>query len=352
MFFFKFFFPALLLLILAAGCAEMPLESSSLVTAPPRVEPAVVEARAAALKELLAECPVRGVLIEPEHLTAGYIAEPGKLVRNAGAFGFNRLFLVLPDTAMLSADWFPRLAAAAHERGMALELLLFQSDYVYHYRGNRIIRIFLSGGPTLPDAARKILAYNRSHRPEQRIDAVTVAIEPDSFTLANQNRPKDLLFAWSDRTFGPGLDNDRIMAYTVDRVAEAARLFAGKVGFTVGTGDFYQELIESGKLTRGGIGELLEVAPRVLVRNTGNKPSEAVEVVQNELAVAGTPGSVLIGVNVAEHTAVESGALRRRDWNDLVRALAHAMDQWRLAPAFGGVVLGPFHLIETLQKEE
>lgn len=352
MFFFKNFFPALFLLLLAVGCSEVPLESSSLVTAPPRAEQEVIEARADTLAKLLAECSVRGVLIEPAHLTAGYVRNPADLVENAAQLGFNRLLLKLPSTELLETDWFPRLAAAARARGMVLELVLRQQDYVYRYRGNSMIRPFISGGPTLEDAAREILDYNRSHRPEERIAAISISVEPELFTSANQNRPKDLLFAWSGQTFGPGLDNDRIMEYTLDRVAVAARLLRGKVELSIGIGDFYQELVEQGKLTRGGISDFLAVAPRLVIRNSGNKPSEAVEAVTKELAVVKSPGAVLISVGIAEHTAVESGALRRRDWNDFLRALTYAVGQWRLSPSFGGVVIGPLHLVETLQKEE
>lgn len=223
------------MLLLAVGCSEVPLESSSLVTAPPRAEQEVIEARADTLAKLLAECSVRGVLIEPAHLTAGYVRNPADLVENAAQLGFNRLLLKLPSTELLETDWFPRLAAAARARGMVLELVLRQQDYVYRYRGNSMIRPFISGGPTLEDAAREILDYNRSHRPEERIAAISISVEPELFTSANQNRPKDLLFAWSGQTFGPGLDNDRIMEYTLDRVAVAAAFCAEKLNSRSGS---------------------------------------------------------------------------------------------------------------------
>ena len=102
----------------------------------------------------------------------------------------------------------------------------------------------------------------------------------------------------------------------------------------------------------GTVEDFLKITPRIVVYNSGNKPSELLKTVENELASAPGDDSVMVAVTIAPHTAITSGALRRRDWRDLTRALNYAMEKWQDYPAFGGVAIGPFPLIELLLAEE
>ena len=202
-------------------------------------------------------------------------------------------------------------------------------------------------------AYQEMLAHLREFEADHesfRFSGVTVLAEPHLFTSANPRRPKNLVFAWSDKTFGPGLDNDRIMRATLQKLsAFGAEL--GSTPFTVAMPDFYEELVQEGKLSCGSVADFSAAAPKIMIRNAGNKPTEAVEVVRNELNAA-KPGSLLVSITLAEHTSVTAGSLRRRNWADFIRSLDYAIGQWKQYPAFDGVVLGPFSRIETLHQEK
>ena len=213
----------------------------------------------------------------------------------------------------------------------------------------RSISRIISSGTTLEEMLEHLRKFETESEPF-RFSGVTVLAEPHTFTSANIHRPKALVYAWSSDTFGPGLDNDRIMRITLDKLAA----FGGQLGgipYTVGIPDFYEELVAEGKLSAGSVRDFGGIASKVLIRNAGNKPTETVEAVRNELKAA-KPGTLLVSITLAEHTSVTSGSLRRRNWADFIRSLDYAIGQWKTFPAFDGVVLGPFPRIETLYQEK
>ena len=124
---------------------------------------------------------------------------------------------------------------------------------------------------------------------------------------------------------------------------------------TVSVPDFYHELAQQKKLTVGDVNDFLAVMPQhptVLLQDSGNKPSEALEMVENELAAAKVADSVVVGINLANHTSVTEGAFRRRNWQDFSRAMGYLVKKWKEFPAFAGVAIGPFLRLELIQEEE
>ena len=82
------------------------------------------------------------------------------------------------------------------------------------------------------------------------------------------------------------------------------------------------------------------------------KVAEALEMVENELAAAKVADSVVVGINLANHTSVTEGAFRRRNWQDFSRAMGYLVKKWKEFPAFAGVAIGPFLRLELIQEEE
>ena len=79
---------------------------------------------------------------------------------------------------------------------------------------------------------------------------------------------------------------------------------------------------------------------------------QALEMVENELAAAKVADSVVVGINLANHTSVTEGAFRRRNWQDFSRAMGYLVKKWKEFPAFAGVAIGPFLRLELIQEEE
>ncbi len=337
-----------LMLLLTGGCSSAPPETvhSQLPSGPYTGE------RSQELAALLQPLALRGTAMPlPPVLTEEKAAAMIDAVR---ACGFNRLYLTVGNLADFeggSDTPLRLLLKAAAANGVQVELVMRQSFFVRQFRGNTFRRFFLSETPNLPEAAKCAADFIAGLPEEERPCGVVAAIEPHLFVSANIRRPQGEFFAWSENTYGPGLDNDMLMRKSLEALKAVHEALA-PLPVTAGFADFYQEKTQTGKLSCGSVGDFQKITPQILVYNSGNKPSETVSVVAEELAAAAGEKSMLVGISIAPHTAVSSGALRRRNWADLTRALGYAIENWSAAPAFRGVVIGPFYLIRQLQAEE
>lgn len=352
MFFLKNFFCAAVFLVFAAGCstpepALQRFDSSRL--APPEVE----RERAEQLSRNLAPCRIRAAVMAADKFYREDLTAPEEFVERVRLFGFNRIYLVLEDVSALD-DRLRGFLRAAGNAGLPVEPVIRQVDFLYSFRGNAFLREFRSGSVTLSKMAEALVEFNREQPDGAKFAGAVVEISPHLFTINNFRRPKNLLYAWSEQTWGPGMDNDMMMKATIAELKEIAAILT-PLSLTVSVPDFYHELAQQKKLTVGDVNDFLAVMPQhptVLLRDSGNKPSEALEMVENELAAAKVADSVVVGINLANHTSVTEGAFRRRNWQDFSRAMGYLVKKWKEFPAFAGVAIGPFLRLELIQEEE
>ena len=280
-------------------------------------------------------------------------ADPDALVARLRGFGFNHVYYHIPLKSDLDGRLENFLAAAGRAR-LPVDLVIRQDAYFRVFRGGSLVRPLIPEKTTLPEMAEKIVDFNDGLPETDRIAGLTVVVAPHEFTTANVNRPKHLMYAWSPKTFGPGVDNDMLMKCTFNQLREIAVLL-GDLPLTVGVPDFYHQLAAEGKISVGKVGDFLAIAPgrtRVLLQNSGNKASEAVQAVNLELQETRQKESVIVQLSLANHTSVTAGALRRRDWTDFTRNVQYLAGQWEKAPAFAGMVIDPFAFLELIHQEE
>ncbi len=347
MFFNNFWIPALVFCcaVLFGGCRSV--EPPRIIAAAPQVDEATLAKRIDQFSQAVAGCEIRGLAFHPENLRTAYFGTPEEFVGKVKEFGINRLYMYVNTPQILKLPRMKEFLEAAAAAGIPVEAVLPQANYVIGPRGNFILQIFLSGGTTLEQMFDRIREF---HTPG--FSGITVQVEPHVFTRANTDRPKRLVYAWDDATFGAGLDNDMIMKATLEQMKELTR-HLGTLGYTLSIPDFYRPLVEEKKLTVGSCRDFQEITPRLIVRNSGNKPTEMIASISADLAKAQqNQKTVLAGITLAEHTSVTEGALRRRNWDDFVNIVKHAVDTWKTHPAFNGVVLGPFAEIESLHEEK
>ncbi|MDR0931833.1 MAG: hypothetical protein LBM70_02300 [Victivallales bacterium] len=347
MFFLRFFAFLAFLTLFLTGCANFSDQKSTIVHATPMADASTMNRRAKELAQAIAPCQVRALAFYPEKLAQRHYFAEKELIAFIKECGFNRLYIYFVSPESLKIAKLSLLLEAAFESKIPVEAVLPESCYVIGRRGNSFIRPFVSGGTSLDDMLKNLRKFESKRF---KFAGVTVLAQPHLFTAGNPQRPKQLVYAWSNATFGANLDNDKIMHMTLQKLA-AFRAKLSPTPFTVGVPDFYEELVREGKLSCGSIADFEKIADKVMICNTGNKPSEAVETVLNELKVAGSD-SLLISITLAGHTSVTAGALRRRNWSDFIRSLSYGVKEYKRFPAFSGVVLGPFSQIETLHQEK
>ena len=345
-------FLLLLTAALIAGCAATPVRRAVPAVKPLRLaDEATVEKRSSELRSLLAPLAVRGVLFSPRAIMESDIPLDAvfSCIRD---LGFNCLYARITSEKEFDEPLRAFLEAASHFE-VPVELMVSQRDFFVREHGNRLLRKISSRTPDLCEAVTLAARFSASLPPEQRPVGITVIVEPHRMAIGSPNLPPNAIFAWSDKTYGPGLDNDLIMHRLFDMLR---RLPAAAEGLPVSVGipDFLHEKTIAGELSIGSIADFcaIEGIRRVIVINSGNRPSQLIAGVRDELGAAPKGAKVVIAVPVAEHFSVDVGALRRRDWKDFVRALNYLIRNAGRHPTFEGMVVGPLASLVFILNEK
>jgi len=347
----KYHIPVLLAAVLAAvsGCVSTPVRPAQQLMLPELEAPKEVQAqRAADFRKLTSKVKIRGV--------GGYLSglretvlTTEQILDRVQALGFNRIYFYVSSEKQLDG-LFRDFIAASNHRNIPVEVVLNQRDFYFRSTGNRIIRFFRPEYLRVDDAAEMVARFNDASPDDAKLAGLTVIIEPHLFTPTNPDTPPDTLYYWSDRTFGDDLDNARLMRETLAQLRESKARW-GSGNFTIAAADFYHELAMEGKLPVGKITDFCAISPRVLLIDSGNKPRAAAQAVENELAAMPKGSCGLVGISLAGHTSVDAGALRRRDWNDLMRAMRYMLGRFEKHPTFNGFLLAPIEALEFVRME-
>jgi hypothetical protein len=144
-----------------------------------------------------------------------------------------------------------------------------------------------------------------------------------------------------------------LMRQTIKTVSELAAI-SGDLEFSVFFPDFLHERTMQGDLSCGSVNDFRNAAGNnamLAVISAGNKPSQLVEAVKNELNDSSENSQLSVAISLAGHSSVEAGALRKRDWNDMIRALKFFTGKSLQYSSFDGVVIGPLSNLELLLSE-
>ena len=334
-------------ILLLGGCVSTPERYATPVMVPELMASEEVQkARAKEFRELTAGVAVRGIGIFPK---AYHIVPSEELLDRMEALGFNRVYCYISSEKQLD-DAFRDFIDRAAKRKIAVEAVLNQRDFYCRATGNKIIRFFRPSYLRLDEAAEGLSEFNGGLPGNAKLAGVTVITEPHLFTPTNPDTPPDSLYYWSEDTFGPDLDNAMLMKQSIDMLKAAAEKAHG-LPLTSGVADFYHELAVEGKLPLGKVSDFCAISPRIILLDSGNKPSQAADVVENELKAIPDKCTALIGISLAGHTSVDSGSLRRRDWNDLMRAMRYLLGRFRKHRSFEGFVIAPFSALGFIHAE-
>ena len=331
------------------GCSVATPQAAVRPAVPPlrQAEKAQIQARCAEIKKLLSPLEIRGIALYPRAFELGYT--PGKICGFLLEAGFNRIYLHITSETELNE----KLAAfldAAQAKDLPVELIFRQSNFHQRSRGNRILQKLRPPYPGLPEMLCKAAQFNAGLKGKGRIKALTVVAEPHKFN--QQHTGTGEIFVWSEKTYGPGLDNDLMMGRTLDMLK---KMDDHSFPLTIAVPDFYQELVQAGKLTRGSLRDFINtrtLTPRLMLLSTGNKPTEIVSGTAAEFAAAPRNSQILLGIELAAHTSIKSAQLRRRDWKDFVRILNYVLEKHKKYPAFRGVVITPLAVFENIIMEQ
>jgi len=347
----RFIRPAafLLFLAVAAGCVSTP-PAPIRPGVPPlrRAAKQLIDGRMRKLKSILSALPVRGIGLHPRAFDTGYA--PETICSFITDCGFNRVYFHISSETELD-ERLTKFLIAAEKVHLVTEIVLRHSHFHPRSRGNRVLRSLRPDFPDVPEMARRVVEYDRKLPPEAgRLDGITVWVEPHLYTNANPGTKQ--IFAWNEKAYGPGLDNDLLVLASLDMLR---KIDTGDLPLTIAVPDFYQELAAQRKITKGTVLDFMATrrkAPPVMLISNARKPSEIVSGTQTELETTGKEHQVLLGIELAGHVSDSGAKLRRRDWNDFVRIMEYVIKEHRRHPEFRGLMITPLVVLEHIITEQ
>lgn len=255
------------------------------------------------------------------------------LVDAIRSLGFNGVLCRISGLDGLEdAEDFIKVASKA---GLKVKLLFREGDYNRKQSGewHRFRK--------LGTALRR---FNRALPEHAKLAGAVFAVEPHLYSKGNYYRPPDLLYAWDGRNYGIGGDNDMLVRYGLEQLVQIKNDLEGEVPMTVSLSSSLIDDAQKGLVSAGAVKDILKLGEENLIYTAGSKPSEA----ERNFAAAASflPGKPLIAVNLAHHVSEDGKSLRRRDWNDLNRALSYLMQKH--SGNIRGVAIGPFIALATL----
>lgn len=179
------------------------------------------------------------------------------------------------------------------------------------------------------------------------LSGVALRVSPSSITLLNRRYSDNSLFAWSDRKYGYGNDNDTLMKKSFSLLGKLKHLFKD-LPLLVITENFYHEAVSGKLLSCGSINDFLVYGRSVALLCPKEKPSQIFRVCKNELMQAGRKRSVIVMVDVLYDVYREgdddfAGDKRWKKFMKDLQLLYHL----RKYPAFEGVIINDFEGMES-----
>ena len=341
----------LALLLLTIGCGRTPMREIHPVALPPQpAEDEVSRKRAEQLKQVISPLKIRGVVMFPSAFFDRETAPDSVMMEALKRCGFNRVYCHITSEQELNGR-LREFITSAKSAGLSVEIAFSQLDYYRRYRGNQLIRWALIQYPGLVDVARKVADFSRKLPENVRPDGVMVHIAPDIYNGKNAVRMYDHLYCWTEKRYGKGGDNDLLMREAYEQL-QAIAAIPELPPMTIAFADFFHEKAKEGELSVGTIGDFAKISPRLAVLNTANLPSRMSRNIADELADAPQGCRIIAVVPLAHHTSVDADRLRRRDWNDFIRAVNALVDISKRDDNFHGVILSPFAVVEYLRLEK
>ena len=343
--------PILLLTLLLTGCGHTPSREVIPAALPPHpAEDAVTQKRAEQLKLTLAPFAIRGTAVFPAALFPNAQFSDEAIFKAIRQCGFNRVYCHITSEQELN-DRLRQFLAAAADAKFPVEIVISQIDYYRRYHANQLLRWLLIQYPDLVKVAKLVTDFNESLPEDHRFAGITVHIAPHICDGKNAERMYGRIYRWQENRYGKGGDNDMLM---LEAFADLRKIAAIEdlPPLTIAFPDFYHERARSGDLSVGAIKDFAAISKSLTIVDTANLPSKISKNIADELEDAPSDVRITVAIPLAHHISVDTERLRRRNWDDFIRAVAASTATSGKDDNFRGVVIGPFAVVEYMRLEK
>ena len=348
----KKFFALIPLLTLLYGCASNPPKEVYPFRLPDPAAPAeTLENRLDLFRQAVGNVHTSGTWLYPKNFENDFT--PEEVIAMVKEFGYNRVYCRITSETELN-DYFLALLVAAENANIKTEIVMDLFSFYSRKGSNTIWSFLLPDTPGIPEMVKLIIKRFKSDKAYSTLDGIAIVINPHRFTIKNLDYPKGVYFAWSESSYGAGKDNDEIVKLSLELVRNLPEMPEG-LRLSIAVPDFYDTLVEEGKLTCGTVADFAKARnddPKMIVLCHGNVATELKRGPEDELKNQEIINNkILLLVQVANHTSVRSGKIRRRDWNDLTKIMLVMRENAEKHDTFEGIISGPFGIIKTIQSE-
>lgn len=313
--------------------------------------PETLKARIEQFRDAVGDKCDSGTWLYPKNFETSFTAE--ELVAMLQDFGYTRIYCRITSEKELD-EYFLALLVAAENAGIKTEIIIDLFSFYSRKGENTIWSNILPSSPNVTAMVQTIIDRFKHDSAYATLDGITIVVNPHRFTGKNLDFPKNVHFVWSESTYGIGLDNDEMMKISLNIIRNLPEMPAG-LQLSIAIPDFYDTLVAEGKLSCGTIADFMKARndnPKLIVICYGNVPTELKRDSEDELKLKEpSPRSVLLLVQLANHTSVRSGKIRRRDWNDFTKIIRFLREKAEKHTSFGGIISGPFGLVKIVQSE-
>ncbi|MCQ2380523.1 MAG: hypothetical protein MJ025_06360 [Victivallaceae bacterium] len=335
-----------------AGCSHNPASPVVPVVLPvDPVDEVLVSSRREQFRKATAGMAVRGIWFRPANFQNKMPAE--QLANELRSLGCTRAYLCITSETELD-DWLGEVAKAIGNAGMQCDVVADLHGFQHRKRGNQFLTWLLPASPDLVDLAQLLMEKEKNDENYAAINGFTAVMNPHLFNRANGNTSADVLYTWNDNTKQRSYENDALIKYAMSVASKLQKNDGTRLTLAIHN-RFYQ-MVKAGALEVGTADDFIEACPQAdqfIVMAEANKPGEIASRFAKESRLPKTgEKSVIVMIRLAEHTSVSAGRLRRRDWNDMTRAISHNAKMCCKNPAFGGITIGPYATIRAMLMEK
>ena len=277
---------------------------------------------------------------------------PDVLAQRVALLGAKEVWVDYDRENFTSGNYQKMLAALLADlsgRGISCGVRITLSETLWQRPNNVFVRtIFNRQRDIFSEIANNIAAFNRAN-PTAAFTVAVLNMNVTDFHVDNLAIPQGVLFGWSESNFDKNLDNDQLMLWAFDRLAQLRNTLPNvRLGAQIAI-----EVIdraEAGDLSVGRVADFNAVSDFMAVSINADASRVINQRLPSVLKKA-PENRVLLYLELAPHQWNNRPALHRHSYRQFSIGLNAVLESNRAFPAFRGVTLDNFALLEDIWEK-
>lgn len=195
----------------------------------------------------------------------------------------------------------------------------------------------------------QFMLLNDGSEPEAQITGIAIILAPH---LMKNGAGNNHLYAWSEKNYGIGLDNDKLMVAMVEGAKKISRIIK-PLKFTVTVPDFIHIKATEGKLSTGRVEDFAGFTDQLIVMAFAPSLTQTLEKTSQHAKVAARLGIDMIPCILAhdDHYREIADSISNRPFADFAEDLQKNAAEFRGDPGVDGIAIIYWRGLEILLEK-